>query len=102
MSAALPKTDVYRTSSQGGLFGFNSKIFAYEPGPVCAPIAPEIWPPPTRGLERTYSQVKIRSRRSHPQCLFEQTSSARAATSEKCQTRKSGGATARSALPAIL
>src|SRR6476660_4800655 len=32
MSAALPKTDVYRTSSQGGLFGFNSKIFAYESG----------------------------------------------------------------------
>jgi hypothetical protein len=29
----LPKTDVYRTSSQGGLFGFNSKIFAYESGP---------------------------------------------------------------------
>src|ERR1700730_2011554 len=33
MSAFLPKTDVYRTSSQGGLFGFNSEFFAYEPVP---------------------------------------------------------------------
>jgi hypothetical protein len=42
MSAALPKTDVYRTSSQGGLFGFNSKIFAYESGPpVRTLFAPE-------------------------------------------------------------
>jgi hypothetical protein len=33
MSAFLPKTDVYRTSSQGGVFGFNSEFFAYEPVP---------------------------------------------------------------------
>ena len=31
--AGFPKADVYRASSQGGLFGFNSEFFAYEPGP---------------------------------------------------------------------
>jgi hypothetical protein len=42
MSAFLPKTDVYRTSSQGGFFGFNFEFFAYEPGPpVRILFAPE-------------------------------------------------------------
>src|SRR6266436_4254062 len=52
-----------------------------------APISGRDLTTPTRGLERTHSRIKIRSRRSQPQCLLypnELTSSTRAATSEKC------------------
>jgi hypothetical protein len=60
MSAALPKTDVYRTSSQGGLFGFNTKIFAYESGPpVLQPNSARDLTTPHPGLYGAAAQNQI-------------------------------------------
>jgi hypothetical protein len=55
----LPKTDVYRTSSQGGLLVFNSHSVRMNQDHGPEPISSRDLTTPTRGLERTHSLMVI-------------------------------------------
>jgi hypothetical protein len=59
MSAFLPKTDVYRTSSQGGRFVFNSHSVRMNQAHRSAAIVPQRFDHPHHGLERTHSLMII-------------------------------------------
>src|ERR1700686_1564994 len=89
MSAFLPKTDVYRTSSQGGLFVFNSHSVRMNQDHRSGADKRQRFdhPPPWALTGRPRGSKSDPDARNRMSALApnELTSSARAATSEKCR-----------------